>query len=337
MPENPLSNEPKIQPPEPVIHVIPPEFYGLAVRASIQAPAPVKTTADKPAPAAAPVAPGATTPVVKKEGGKAWVVIPVIAVLVLGALGYFTWQYALKPAAKPVAPETKPAVTLPASAEATAGEPVAAPETPVAPTESASATETATTTPTVAEAENGGAPDADGDGLTDVEEALYGTDARKTDTDGDGFSDSVETINLYDPATPTPAKLINGGHVGEYASVDGKFSIFYPASWTSQANGRDVSFSNDLNQPISVTVVDNPKDISVLDWYLQANPGAKPSQVQQFYTKSNLEGVRGPDGRTAYVSADKRIYIISYAPGIQGISYFRSTFQMMINSFEYRP
>ena len=39
-------------------------------------------------------------------------------------------------------------------------------------------------------------PDADADGLTDVEEAAYGTDPIKSDTDGDGLNDRLE-IQVY--------------------------------------------------------------------------------------------------------------------------------------------
>ncbi len=45
-------------------------------------------------------------------------------------------------------------------------------------------------------------PDQDGDGLSDKLEALYGSDARKTDTDGDGHPDGDEVWNGYDPIAP---------------------------------------------------------------------------------------------------------------------------------------
>ena len=336
MPESHQSNNP-LAPKEPTIHVIPGEFYGLATRANIQAPKPAAAPASIPTPGVTPIAK-------KAGGGKAWLLIPIIALLILAALGYFVWQFALKSPAAPAPAVLKPAVTL--------TPPVTAPEiTP--PVESASATEAATTTEPVVvppeaatstepvappASDQSAAPDTDGDGLTNVEEALYGTDPNKVDTDGDSYSDSVEVINLYDPARLALAKLIDSGHVTNYISKEGNYQIFYPTSWTASAGvGGDVVFDNPQNQPISVSVVDNSAGVSVLDWYLNADPGAKPSQVQQFFTKSGLEGVRSPDGRTAYVSADSRIYIISYAPGLQSEVYFRTTFQMMINSFEYRP
>ena len=42
-------------------------------------------------------------------------------------------------------------------------------------------------------AQDDSGPDTDGDGLSDANEALWGTDIRKTDTDGDEISDFDET------------------------------------------------------------------------------------------------------------------------------------------------
>jgi len=53
-------------------------------------------------------------------------------------------------------------------------------------------------------------PDMDGDGLLDVEEAIFGTDALDPDSDGDGFTDGDEVLVLRsDPLNahdPTPAQ-----------------------------------------------------------------------------------------------------------------------------------
>lgn len=51
--------------------------------------------------------------------------------------------------------------------------------------------------------------DSDGDGLTDAEESLLGTNPFNSDTDGDGYSDGVEVEAGYDPLRPSPGdKLI---------------------------------------------------------------------------------------------------------------------------------
>lgn len=50
--------------------------------------------------------------------------------------------------------------------------------------------------------------DADQDGLTDDEEALYGTDPRNSDTDGDGYSDGAEVRSGYDPRKSAPGDRV---------------------------------------------------------------------------------------------------------------------------------
>lgn len=45
-------------------------------------------------------------------------------------------------------------------------------------------------------------PDTDGDGLTDAEEVLYGTDPLNPDSDGDGFTDGEEIAAGTDPLDP---------------------------------------------------------------------------------------------------------------------------------------
>ena len=50
--------------------------------------------------------------------------------------------------------------------------------------------------------------DSDNDGLSDSEEALYGTDPHNPDTDGDGYSDGVEVRSGYNPLKPAPGDKV---------------------------------------------------------------------------------------------------------------------------------
>ena len=47
--------------------------------------------------------------------------------------------------------------------------------------------------------------DSDGDGLTDLQEIVLGTDVSDPDTDGDGFSDLLEAARQTDPLRATSA------------------------------------------------------------------------------------------------------------------------------------
>src|SRR5439155_11550215 len=49
--------------------------------------------------------------------------------------------------------------------------------------------------------------DSDGDGLSDAQEILLGTDPFNPDTDGDGFADGVEVASGSDPLDPACTPL----------------------------------------------------------------------------------------------------------------------------------
>jgi hypothetical protein len=68
--------------------------------------------------------------------------------------------------------------------------------------------------------------DADQDGLSDAEEATFGTDPSKRDTDGDGYSDGVEIESGYDPKIAAPGDRI----VAKTDSRDGDTASLMAAS-----------------------------------------------------------------------------------------------------------
>jgi hypothetical protein len=322
---------------EPVIHTIPPQFLGAAARAKlpkqaiVAAPAPGRAGA-APAPGAPVGASAAPAPESKK-----WLLIPIGAVVFLGVAGFLAWFFLLRKPAPTAPASQQPSVTLPTAEPEP--EPQPAPEPAPAPVEEATSTPpTPEPPPSAPPSEPAEAPDTDNDGLSNDEEALYGTNPDKADSDEDGFSDSVELVNLYNPAGFKPTKLLEAGLVTEMTSTDGKYDLLYPTSWSkSDKAGGEVTFTNAQNQPISLSIEDNTQGQSVLDWYLSQTPGVSPTAVQPFFTKSGLEGVRSPDGLTAYIDAGGKVYILAYTPGLEATHDFRSTLVMMMNSFRYLP
>lgn len=324
MPDQPkqLGGTPK----EPVIYTIPEQFYGLAAKAQLPKEA--------AAPVAAAVATGAVqappAPAAEKKGSKAWILIPIIALLLVVGLGFLAW-YLLKP--KPAPAPAQPSVTLPT---VTQPEPEPEPEPEPQP-------EPATTTEEVPPVS---APTADGDadGLTTAEETLFGTDERKGDSDDDGFSDAIEVTNLYNPAGFRPTRLIEAGLVASFSSPNGTFSALYPSAWiVAPAEGEgDGLLVRDAatEDAFGAILQENPDGQSLLDWYLSRNPNVSAAQIQQSSTKSGLDVLRGPDENgvvAAYVDlGDGAIYRLTYAQGAAGTLY-RATFTMFINSFSALP
>ena len=93
--------------------------------------------------------------------------------------------------------------------------------------------------------------DYDGDGLTDMEEAEYGTSKYNSDTDGDGFSDKEEIDAGYDPLTKPAA-------VNTYSNINS----------TSTVNINNLL--TDLQNPNipKTSVIDNvPKIEEGFNWY----------------------------------------------------------------------
>ena len=81
--------------------------------------------------------------------------------------------------------------------------------------------------------------DVDSDGLTDVEELLFGSSARLPDTDGDGFLDSNEVFHGYDPSLPAPATLLDSGRLT--AASGEAFALLVPSSWRVRSESSTVT------------------------------------------------------------------------------------------------
>lgn len=88
--------------------------------------------------------------------------------------------------------------------------------------------------------------DSDGDGLTDVQEFLRGTDPTKADSDGDGHSDFVQPYTFYNGATPT-LSLLSGDHQFTYINQFTSIALD-AASWNATGT---MPF---VNAPVSFTV-----------------------------------------------------------------------------------
>ncbi|MBU1146087.1 hypothetical protein KKD80_00875 [Patescibacteria group bacterium] len=179
--------------------------------------------------------------------------------------------------------------------------------------------------------------DTDQDGLTDVEELLFSTDATKTDTDGDGYSDALELVNLYNPTGLAPQKIEETNLVKIYNNQIYDYSIFYPSLWltaTLDETQREVLFTSATGEIFEVIVDENINNLPLLDWYLLESPETKPSELSDITTKSGLLGKKSPDGLTAYFSSGDKIYAISYGLGSKTELNYESAFEMMIKSFK---
>jgi len=177
--------------------------------------------------------------------------------------------------------------------------------------------------------------DQDGDNLTTLEEALFGTDPAKADTDNDNFPDGEEILNNYDP-TRAKVTLANSGLVSSYSTA--LFSLVYPKIWRIKEQAADkteVLFISPQGEFFEVLVLDNAKKLSLPEWYPQQYPRSDFG-ILTAVAIGGLSGYRSPDERTYYfISRDQsQVFLISYNAGGATELNYAAAFVMMVKNFK---
>jgi len=178
--------------------------------------------------------------------------------------------------------------------------------------------------------------DMDSDGLTDVEEALFGTDPGVMDGDNDGYYDGQELINLYNPKGTAPVKLIDSGLVGDYVNPGLQYRVYYPVSWEVAAvdpKGKQVLFSSILGDFISVEAYQKNGNETFADWFGAKAVGQQYSDLIPFKNRFEENGFKRRDGLVAYFISGNNIYVFIYHPGDKQVIAFPQVLEMMIASF----
>jgi len=180
--------------------------------------------------------------------------------------------------------------------------------------------------------------DSDSDGLTDVEEPLFGTSSRDPDADKDSFLDGNEVFHLYNPAGGASVKLLESGLVKPFESSVG-WKVFVPTTWKVEMSddGMEGTITTGHGETFSVAMEPNSKAEGLLDWYLTRNPGTLSSQVISITTKSGIDGLEGADLLTTYFLWDNMVLVFKYNLNSQSFVNFRLTYEMMKNSLSLAP
>lgn len=175
--------------------------------------------------------------------------------------------------------------------------------------------------------------DSDSDGLTDLEEPLYGTSSRDPDADKDSFLDGNEVFHLYNPAGVQSQKLLESNLVKEFVSPIG-WTVYVPTSWQAELveNNNKGMISTGHGEFFTLELMDNRDEQSILDWYLARNPGVLSSQVAMIKTKGGLDGLEGADLLTTYFAWGNKILVFKYSLNNESFVNFRQTYEMMKNS-----
>ncbi|MBU4369314.1 hypothetical protein KKG58_00955 [Patescibacteria group bacterium] len=181
--------------------------------------------------------------------------------------------------------------------------------------------------------------DTDSDGLTDIEETLYHTEVNNPDSDTDTTPDGQEILNLTDPNQQVEgAQLAASGLINVYTNPTYSYSFFYPSSWLARAipetNNQEVLVITNTGEFFSITVENNPEGLKPVEWYLRQSPSVDQSLLYSTIV-NNQEAVWNPEHLTLYISKNSRIYILSYNVGTEKEANFKTSFELMINSFRF--
>jgi hypothetical protein len=173
--------------------------------------------------------------------------------------------------------------------------------------------------------------DTDGDGLTDKEETLYGTDFRNPDTDGDTFLDGNEVFHRYDPLGFSPSTLLDTGSVVEY-DAQGGYTLTYPKQWSVATREDGMEFKSSTGASISLDVYQKQEDQKFSEWYQLTIPAAEREVFLEDMTKEGYLFYKYPDLMTAFVEVEDQIFLFTYTVNEAPTIDFLKTFQMMVNS-----
>lgn len=170
--------------------------------------------------------------------------------------------------------------------------------------------------------------DTDQDSLTDVEEAILGTNPAVSDTDGDGYSDGSEVQNLFNPLSKT-ASITQLPAIGIQSWQS--MTLLVPRAWTfTIAADGSATMQTGTAASFAFTVTANPSHATLNDWLNATVVDA--STYRHFTTKNNLDAAQSPDGLTTYLSAGDTIVSVQYLLNTDPSYEYRTLYAMMIQS-----
>lgn len=251
--------------------------------------------------------------------------------------GLYFWKFQKKPSEMVKEPETEKPISLDTNVvtptSSTSTEDVVIPNEVVV----------ATTTPSLSDPKIefpsillGSSVDLDGDGLTDVAEELFQSDAGDEDTDKDGYHDSLEIFHLYSPIGFAPKKLISSSLIKEFTNPVSKYKLYYPANWAVGNVDNEYSemlFSTITGENIEVRKVSKNTDESFQEWFSKWAPNEKFESLKSFSTVFKRSGHVRSDELVYYFPENNQVYVLVYHTTGSDVVNFKSVLTMMARSF----
>lgn len=179
--------------------------------------------------------------------------------------------------------------------------------------------------------------DSDSDGLTDVEEKLYGSHELRPDTDGDAHIDGNEVHHLYDPTGTDPKRLVETGIVERVAPTDFGYALLVVTAWDRvlRADEKQLLVRVPTGETFQVVLQPIAPTMTILEWYRLQTPIAQQVALDSTRTKQGFVSAWTKDQLTSYVRlSDDQLLIFTYQLGDHDRVEYRQTMEMMINSVE---
>lgn len=179
--------------------------------------------------------------------------------------------------------------------------------------------------------------DSDSDGLTDVEEKLFGSHELRPDTDGDAHIDGNEVHHLYDPTLPDPKRLVETGIVERVAPTDFGYTLLVVTAWDRviRADGKQLLVRVPTGETFQMVLQPIAPTMTILEWYRSQTPVAQQVALDSTRTKQGFVSAWTKDQLTSYVRlSDDQLLIFTYQLGDHDRVEYRQTMEMMINSVE---
>ena len=178
--------------------------------------------------------------------------------------------------------------------------------------------------------------DSDSDGLTDVEEGVYGTDARDSDSDGDSFLDGNEVFHGYDPASDAPSTLVGVEVTKVFSADDHGFTVEHLMAWRvddgdeGESDDRVYTFRATTGGEFTVRVLTNVDGMSLAE-YVQSDG------LSSFTSLLGTEGYIDQNERFVVFAGPGKFVELRYdAEDFDTIEYLQ-TFKLFVNSVVIDP
>jgi hypothetical protein len=181
------------------------------------------------------------------------------------------------------------------------------------------------------------AADLDGDSITDVEEAVYGTDPGIWDTDEDGYYDGQEIENLYSPTQIAPAKISTAVSVREYIHPQFGYRFLYPAQWQVapvDLEGNQVIVSAITGEYVEIIRSEKEAQELFVQWYARRiGSQARYTDFSSYKNRVGFDVLRRPDWLVAFFDTPTAVYTVLYHSGNNDTVLYRRSMSLVMQSF----